>query len=74
MPLAGLGQQPGQCREHRPIRPRQSRSAHLAAQHGDLVPEHKNLRILRLCAASQQPEPGHDLPDDQIQQSYRHDR
>jgi hypothetical protein len=27
-----------------------------------------------LCAAGQQSQPSHDLPEDQIQQSYRHDR
>jgi hypothetical protein len=36
--------------------------------------KYKNLRILRLCAAGQQSQPGHDLAEDQIQQSYRHDR
>ena len=36
--------------------------------------EHENLCIFRLCAASQQPQPGQDLPEDQIQQSYRHGR
>jgi hypothetical protein len=74
MQSTGLRQQPGQRRKHRPVRPRQSRSAHLAAQHGDLVTEHKNLRVFRLCAAGEQSEPSHDLPEDQIEQSYRHDR
>jgi hypothetical protein len=27
-----------------------------------------------VCTAGQQSQPGHDLPEDQIQQSYRHDR
>jgi hypothetical protein len=74
MQSASRGQQPGQCRKHRPIRPRQARSVHLTAQHGDLVAQHEDFRVFRLCAAGQQPEPGQDLPEDQIQQSYRHDR
>jgi hypothetical protein len=35
--LAGPGPQPSQCREHRPIRPRQPRPANLATQHRDLM-------------------------------------
>jgi hypothetical protein len=42
--------------------------------HGDLVTEHKNLRIFRLCAAGQQSQPSHELPEDEIHQSSRHDR
>jgi hypothetical protein len=58
------GQQSGQRRKHRPIRPGQSWPTHLAAQHRDLVAQHENFRILRVCA-------GQDLPEDQVQQSYR---
>jgi len=58
------GQQPGQRREHRAVRPGQSRSVHLTAQHGDLVTQHEDLRILRMCTAGQQSQPGHDLPED----------
>jgi hypothetical protein len=45
MHSAGLGQQLGQCREHRPIRLRQSRPPDLAPEHGDLMPEHQDLRV-----------------------------
>jgi hypothetical protein len=45
-----------------------------ATEHGDLVVEHEDLRVLRWCAAGQQSQPGRELPEDQIQQSYRHDR
>jgi hypothetical protein len=41
MPSTNGGQQPGQCCQHRPVRPGQSRSVHLAAQHGDLVPQQR---------------------------------
>jgi DNA-binding transcriptional LysR family regulator len=33
----------------------------------DLVTQHEDLRILRMCTAGQQSQPGHDLPEDQIQ-------
>src|SRR5437763_1114673 len=36
--------------------------------------QHKNFRVLRMCAAGQQSQPSQSLPKDQIQQSYRHDR
>jgi hypothetical protein len=41
-----LAQQPGQRREHRSVGPRQPRSAHLATEHGNLVTEHQDLRVL----------------------------
>jgi hypothetical protein len=66
------GQPSGQRREHRPVSPGQARSAHLATSHRILVAEHQNLRILRRGASGQQPEPGHKLPEDQIQQSNSH--
>ena len=74
MPSARRGQQSGQRREHRPIRPGQSWPAHLVAQYRYLVAQHEDFRIFRVCAAGQQSQPGQDLPEDQIQQSYRHDR
>jgi hypothetical protein len=74
MHSAGLGQQWGQRREHCPIRPRQSRPSDLASEHGDLMPEHQDLRVLRTCAPGQQSEPGYKLSEDQIEQSYRHGR
>jgi hypothetical protein len=74
MQSTGRGQQRGECRQVRPLRPRQLRSAYLAAQHGDLMPELKKLRILRLGAMGEQSKPGHDLSKDQIQRSYRHGR
>jgi len=36
--------------------------------------KHEDFRVFRLGAAGQQSEPGHDLSEDQIQQSYRHGR
>ena len=71
---ASLGQQPGQRREHRPIRPRQLRPPDLTTQYGDFMAQHQDLRILRPGAAAQQSEPGYQLPEDQIEQSYRHSR
>jgi len=74
MQLAGLGQQPGQRREHRPIRPGPPRPPDLAAEHGDLVTQHQNLHVLRPGTTGQQAQPCHELPEDQIKQSYRHGR
>jgi hypothetical protein len=71
MQLASLGQQPGQRREHRSIRPRQAGAADLATQHCHLMPQHQNLRVFR-SRATGQPEPGHHLPEDEIEQSNRH--
>jgi hypothetical protein len=68
------GQQPSQRREHRPIRPRQSRSPDLTTEHGNLMPQQQDLRILRPGATSQQPKPEHELPEEQIEQSYGHDQ
>ena len=62
----------GSAPRTRPVSPGQARSAHLVTSHRDLVAEHQNLRILRRGAAGQQPEPGHKLPEDQIQQSNSH--
>jgi hypothetical protein len=45
MQSAGWGQYPGQCRKHRPVCPGQSRSADLAAYHGDFVAQHEDLRV-----------------------------
>jgi transposase len=42
-----------------------SRGLLMAAQHGHFVTEHKSLRVPRVCAASQQSQPRHDLPEDQ---------
>ena len=40
-------QQPGQCGQRRPVRPRQLRLADLMAQDGDFVPEDEQFRGLR---------------------------
>jgi hypothetical protein len=49
--------QPDQRRKHRPIRPGQSRPTDLAANTANLVAQHEDLRIFRVCAAGQQPQP-----------------
>ena len=48
--VASLGQPPGQRRKHRSVCPRQAGAADLATQHGHLMPQHQNLRVLRTCA------------------------
>jgi hypothetical protein len=71
---ASLGQQPGQRREHRPIHPGQTRPTHLSPKHGEFMAQHQDLGIGRPGTPGQHPQPGHELPRDQIQQSYCHDR
>ena len=43
----GPGKQAGQQRQHRPIRRLKVEAAHLTAQHLDLVPQDRDLRLLR---------------------------
>ena len=47
MQAASLEQQPGQRCEDCSVGPGQSRPTDLAAEHGDLAPEHQDLRVLR---------------------------
>lgn len=60
--------------EHRSVGPGQPQSADLAAEHGSFVSEQQDLRVFRHGTSGQQPQPGHELPEDEIDPSYRHDR
>ena len=45
MQSASLGEPPGQCCDHRPIRPGHAWSSDLARQHGDFMTQHQDLGI-----------------------------
>jgi len=47
-------QQPGQCRQDRPVGPVRPGLGHLAAEHHHLMPQHHDLRVLGRLAAAQQ--------------------
>jgi len=44
-----------------------------AAQHGDLVPQHKQLRILGGCRPAEQDQPAAEPDEDEIEQAQRHE-
>jgi hypothetical protein len=51
------GQQPGQRGEHRPVSPGQPRTLDLALEHGDLMAQDQDLRILGPVGPGEQGEP-----------------
>ena len=51
------GQQPRQGGEHSTIRPARPRASDLPAQYRDLMPQHKDLRILRRALSCQERQP-----------------
>ena len=63
-----------QCRQHRPVRPRQPRTAGLTAQYRVLMTKHQDLCVLDRIAASQQRQPAGHLAEDEIQQAEAHER
>ncbi|MCA1706049.1 MAG: hypothetical protein LC808_23435 [Actinobacteria bacterium] len=65
----GCGQQSGQRAEQGTVCPARPRTADLPTQDVHLVAQHQDLRILRLGAAGQQSEPGHQLPEDEIRKA-----
>ena len=54
LPEMASGQQPGQRGHDRPVGPAQPRGLHLALEHGDLVTQDQDLRILRAIGAGEQ--------------------
>jgi hypothetical protein len=65
--------QPARCGLHSPVCPRRPRSGDLPAQHGQLMAQDEDLRVLRRAAAGDQAEPTHRSTQDQVQQSERHE-
>ena len=54
------GQQPGQCGQERPVGPRQPRGLDLALEHGDLMAQDQDLRVLGPVGAGEQGKPAED--------------
>jgi len=67
------GQQPGQRGQDRPVRPRQHRFADLALEHGELMPQEQDLRVLGAVRAGQQGEPAEHTEYRQISESSWHE-
>ena len=67
-------QQPGKCRQDRPVGPVWFRLSDLTPEHRDLMTEHQDLRVLGCLAAAQQHKPAEDLDHDQVEQPDSHDR
>jgi len=57
----GTGQQPGQRDQDRPVGPRQPRGLDLPLEHGDLVAQDEDLRVLGAIGAGEQGEPAEYL-------------
>jgi hypothetical protein len=62
-------EQPGKCRQDRPVGPVRPGQGHLAAEHHDFVTRHLDLRVLGRLAAAQQNQPAKDADHDQVQQT-----
>jgi hypothetical protein len=58
----------------RPIRPRQARPGHLAAQYGDFVAQDDEFDVLGCATAGKQYKPAEQPERDEIQQSEQHGR
>jgi hypothetical protein len=68
-----LGYDACQRSQDRPIRPRQQRVRVRPAQHRNLVPQHKDLRVLRRRGTRQQNQPGHQHVQQTVKQSDHHE-
>jgi hypothetical protein len=62
-------EQPGQRGQHRPVGPVRLRPADLTPEHGDLMAEYHDFRVLGRLAAAQQEQPAKDPDHDQVQQT-----
>jgi hypothetical protein len=72
VPATGCRQYSGQCTDDRAIRPREAWTGDLTTQHGQLVPQHQNLRVLGRPRTREQNSPGDQPKKDQIHQTQRH--
>jgi hypothetical protein len=66
------GQPLDQSGEDSPVRPVQAWSRVGAAEHGDLMPQHEQLDVLKRGRPAQQEDQSEHLLEDQIQQPQRH--
>jgi len=65
-------QEPDERGEHSAVGPVQAGPRTGAAQHGDLVPEHQQLRVLGGGRAAEQDQPAAQPGEDQIEQTEGH--
>jgi hypothetical protein len=73
--LANLAirQQPGQRGQHRPVGPRHPRRLDLPLEHGDLMAQDQDLRVLGPVGAGEQGEPAEHAQHRQVSESHRHE-
>jgi hypothetical protein len=69
-----IGQQPRQSGQDRPIWPRGTWGANMAAKDRDLLAQHQDLDILGAGAADEQTQPAEQPHRDQVDQSKHHGR
>ena len=67
-------QQPAQCAEHGAVEPGQRWSEVGAAEHGDLVTQHKDFDVLGGVGAGEQRQPAQHASEDQVGESERHNQ
>ena len=65
-------QEPDQRGEDRPVGPIEPGPRMSAAQHGDLMPQHEQLRVLGGRRPAKQDQPAADPDEDEIEQAQRH--
>jgi hypothetical protein len=68
----GPREHPRQQSQHRPIRGLKIEAAHLTAQHLDLMPQDRDLHLLRKARAEAAAEHVQDPPDQQVPEAARH--
>ncbi len=68
------GQQPGQGGEHGTVGPVWPWSDDLTPQHGDLVPQDEDLRVLSSVTARQQHQPAEHPDHEQVDEANEHER
>jgi hypothetical protein len=64
------GQQPGQRGQDRPVGPGQPRGLDLALEHGDLVPQDQDLRVLGAVGPGEQSNPAEHAQHHQVGESH----
>jgi hypothetical protein len=72
MPTTSRPQHPDQGADHSAIRPRRPRADNLTPQHGQLMTQHQNLRVLGRLRTRKQRNPRDQPQEDQIHQTQRH--
>ncbi len=68
------GQQPGHGGDHGAVGPVRPGTGNLAAQGGDLMPEHQDLGVLGGVASGEEGEPAEQLDHEQADKADEHDR